>query len=81
MYAVWTNIYIVMHVAVSHVHSNVKQSPIKSCPPCCFLTFLTFSQRREGPLQRSENVKKATKESGLNMIKPNNSDYHVRFFL
>ena len=61
MYAVWTNIYIVMYVAVSHVRSNVKQSPIKSCPPCCFFTFLTFSQRREGPLQRSENVKKQQK--------------------
>ena len=58
MYAVWTNIYIVMYVAVSHVRSNVKQNPIKSCPPCSFFTFFTFFQRREGPLQRSENVKK-----------------------
>ena len=61
MYAVWTNIYIVMYVAVSHVRSNVKQNPIKSCPPCYFFTFLTFSQRRDGPLQRSENVKKQQK--------------------
>ena len=58
MYAVWTNIYIVMYVAVSHVRSNVKQNPIKSCPPCSILTFFTFFQRKEGPLQRSENVKK-----------------------
>ena len=58
MYAVWTNIYIVMYVAFSHVRSNVKQNPIKSCPPCSFFTFFTFFQRREGPLQRSENVKK-----------------------
>ena len=58
MYAVWTNIYIVMYVAVSHVRNNVKQNPIKSCPFCSFFTFFTFFQRREGPLQRSEYVKK-----------------------
>ena len=61
MYAVWTNIYIVMYVAVNHVRSNVKHNPIKSCHPCCFFTFLTFTQRRDGPLQRSENVKKQQK--------------------
>ena len=33
----------------------------KSCPSCCFLTFFTFFQHREGPLQCSENVKKQQK--------------------
>ena len=72
MYAVWTNIYIIMYVAVSHVRSNVKQNPIKICPLAAFFTFFMFSQRSKGPLQFSENVKKAARGFGLNRIKPNN---------
>ena len=81
MYAFWTNIFIIMYVAVSHVRSNVKQNPIKICPLAAFLRFFMFSQRSKGPLQCSENVKKTARGSGLNSIKPNNYDYHVRFFL
>ena len=70
MYAVWTNIYIVMYVAVSHVRSNVKQSPIKSCPPCCFFYVFDVFPAQRGALATLWKRKKAIKGSGLNMIKP-----------
>ena len=48
MYAFWTNIYIIMYVAVSHVRSNVKQNPIKICPLAAFLRFLCFPSAAKG---------------------------------
>ena len=65
----------VMYVAMSN------KIPLKSAPLLLLLMFFMFSQYSKGPLQCSENVKKATRGSGLNRIKPNNYDYHVRFFL
>ena len=49
MYAFWTNIFIIMYVAVSHVRSNVKRNPIKICPLAAFLRFLCFPSAAKGP--------------------------------
>ena len=65
----------VMYVAMSN-EIRLKSAPLL----LFFLLFFMFSQRSKGPLQCSENVKKAARGSGLNRIKPNNYGYHVRFF-
>ena len=50
MYAFWTNIYIIMYVAVSHVRSNVKRNPIKICPLAVFFTFFyVFPAQQRAP--------------------------------
>ena len=48
MYAFWTNIYIVMYVAVSHVRSNVKRNPIKICPLAAILRFFYVFPAQQG---------------------------------
>ena len=58
LYAVWTNIYIVMYAAVSHVRSNVKQNPIKSCRLATFLRFWRFPGAEKGPCNARKTLKK-----------------------
>ena len=53
---------------------------LKAAPLLLFYVFDVFPAQR-GTLAMLGKRKKATKGSGLNLIKPNNYDYHVRFFL
>ena len=64
-----------MYVAMSN-KIRLKAAP----PPPLFYVFDVFPAQR-GALAMLGKRKKATKGSGLNLIKPNNYDYHVRFFL
>ena len=53
---------------------------LKAAPFAAFLRFYVFPAQR-GAIATLGKRKKAAKWSGLNLIKPNNYDYHVRFFL
>ena len=64
MYAFWTNIYIIMYVAVSHVRSNVKQNPIKICPLAAFFYVFPAQQRAPAVLgKRKKGSKRVRFES------------------
>ena len=79
MYAVWTNIYIMTLLSVMYEAMSNKIR-IKAAPLAAFLRFLRFSSAERGIATLGKR-KKAAKWPGLNLIKPNNYDYHVRFFL